>query len=774
MKLRSLKLVPLLITAGVLALICLLAAFSRSVPGFDIFQRLELMTYDWRVRLAAQAPAETATNLGFVYIRDESIEALLDGSLDYKARLYWPRHVYGRLVRELAAQGAEGVAFDVLFAELWPDPPTSLPGESSESSDEFFGRQLREAGNVILAADKGILPPEAFRARAWAIGDIGAKADSDGLLRRVKPFEDYYVWHPLIKQAARVWDADLREAKIGEKGILIPTVGGGQNVILLKEGEQFDQVVLYRQLTGQEPPVNAVTLQRAFERVRIWDMGITMAALALKLDLANAEIDPEARRITLRGSDGIERVIPTDASGQIYIDWSVTPYDPRLTREPIEFLLMRERDRRLGRTESLTNRWAGKLAFVGSVATGSDLTDLGPTPLEKQTYLTSRFWNVANSVLTGRFVQRLPLKWELALIAAFGAVSTILTWRLRSLFAAGAVVLSGAAYVWTAVDLYVNERYWVPMVFPLSGLVFTQFALVTYRAFVEQNERRRVKSVFAKIVSPSVVNELLDAKHLSLGGTRRRMTVFFADVRGFTEMTDEEHARAEDYVQTRGLAGKEAEAYVDQQSREILSTVNLYLGTIADLVKKHDGTLDKYIGDCVMAFWGAPSPTEKHAIASINAAIESLRAIDALNRERSAENKRREEENAHRAQRGEAPLPPLKVLAVGVGVNTGMMTVGLMGSRDHILNYTVFGREVNLASRLESLAGRDRILIGEGTYLDIGRDEPLLASLCRELDPALIRGFRTPVKIFEVNWQTGLPESSLEGVEVPAKEAPAA
>ena len=127
---------------------------------------------------------------------------------------------------------------------------------------------------------------------------------------------------------------------------------------------------------------------------------------------------------------------------------------------------------------------------------------------------------------------------------------------------------------------------------------------------------------------------------------------------------------------------------------------------IADVVKHHDGTLDKYIGDCVMAFWGAPTPNARHALFCVRAAIDAQRAIYELNQRRSTENKRLEEENARRAAAGQSPLPLLKLLAVGIGVNTGIVTVGLMGSEQHTFNYTILGREVNLAQRLEAHSGR--------------------------------------------------------------------
>src|SRR6185312_3600411 len=145
------------------------------------------------------------------------------------------------------------------------------------------------------------------------------------------------------------------------------------------------------------------------------------------------------------------------------------------------------------------------------------------------------------------------------------------------------------------------------------------------------------------------------------------------------------------------LAGERAEAVFDGQARETLDTVNLYLKVIAETVLKHKGTIDKFMGDCVMAFWGAPIPNEHHALTCVRAAIDAQRAVYHLNREREAENKRREAENVRLAAAGQPLMHLLPILVIGTGINTGVVTAGYMGSEER-LNYTVFGREVNLAS----------------------------------------------------------------------------
>lgn len=494
--------------------------------------------------------------------------------------------------------------------------------------------------------------------------------------------------------------------------------------------------------------------QRPYIVERIWNLGIVLASRILGLDLERAVIEPN--QIILRGPD-IERRIPLDADGFFYIDWSIRVGDPRIVSTSIVEGLIRPDQFRFWRKQVGPNEsfaFRDKLVVIGSVGTGGNVADLGATPLDKHTPLVMKHLNVANSLITGRFVRASWPEAELILIIALGALSAALTWNLRVLVASVSVLAMVAIYLGTAFFLFTQFRYWLPLVLPLfGGLLMSHFCMVTYRVLVEQKERQRIKSVFSKIVSPNVVNELLKAESISVRGARRRVSVYFADIRGFTRVTDENQAKAEEYVRSHKLPPAVAEAYLDGQAGEILATVNLYLSVIADKVKEHNGTLDKYIGDCVMAFWGAPTPNERHAVDCVRAAIGAQCAIYELNLQRAAENKRRERENEVRQASGQATLPMLTLLALGSGINTGDVTVGLMGSDAHILNYTVFGREVNLASRLEGVSGRGRIIISDTTYKELKRFDPELAATCVELPAEPLKGFRDAVQIYEVQWR---------------------
>lgn len=697
---RKKHLVPLFIAVGAIGVSCVIAAVSGSSSTVDLLNRLEWISYDWRVRWAAEShPSPASTNLAAVYIDAETVGMLSEGNLGgLQANFPFPRHIYGRVVRELAAQGARAVAFDVMFAERRAMDPVVIQEDGTlEGSDEYFLRQMTAADNVIIAAGSDSHPHELFRQPGVDVADISANSDEDGVLRRVTPFVDDPVhgrrWHMGIELAARELDLNLGAARAERSGLAIPSTSGGKEVF-----------------------------------------------------------------------------IPLDRDGMFLIDWGLAWNDPRLLQTSFGMVLMLDYARSEGgdefvvevldayREEGLAlegeKPFEGKLVVIGSVVEGNNLTDIGVTPLSKRTYLVSKHWNVANTLIQGAWIKQPGLGVELMLVAVMGALVGLIHWR--SGVAGGVLwtIVLGGVYVAIAVALFNARRIWLPVVTPAGvGLVVPFLSIFSYRLIFEQRERRRVKSVFAKIVSPNVVNELLDAETLALGGARRSVSVFFADVRGFTGMTDKFQEDADAHVRDHRLEGAAAERHYDEQAKEVLATVNQYLAAIADVIKKHDGTLDKYIGDCVMAFWGAPTPNEQHAVACVKAAIESQRAIYKLNQARAEENKRRKERNAQGGPDGEPVLPMLPLLSLGTGINSGEVIVGLMGSDQHILNYTVFGRDVNLASRLEAVSGRGRIIIGKATYLQLEKYAPELAAVCVKQPDATVKGFREAQETYEVPWK---------------------
>ena len=744
---------PILIAAGVIALVCVFHFLPRLFPDSTIltsFRRLEWITYDMRTVLAASRPQPYATNLlAGVFITDQDLLNMSDGTFGYAVKFPWPAYFHGKVVRELTEQGAIAIGFDVIFELLDETATVALPDGAETNSDGFFADQLRQAGNVVLASEVegSIFPAELFRTNASAMANIYTARDSDGVLRRVKAFTEYRDWHPEVDSLIRDLDLDPAGVELKSDRIVFPynETDDVFELPLNPDGSApFEDYSLERYDSPQMP----------FTMRRVWNLGIVMAARGMGLDLQQSVIEPN--QILLRGDNGLVRRIPTDSEGYFYVNWSLPFEDSRITDTSFANLV-RDDDWRVKGQAVEEPLFRDKLVIIGSTGTGGNIADLGTTPLGSRTPLVMKHFNVANSIVTGRFVRVFTPGTELLLILLMGSASGLLTWRLRAIAASLTVLAVMSLYAGIGILLFITYGYWLPVVLPLFGaLLLTHVGMVTYRVMVEQKERHRVRSIFSKLVAPEVVNELLQyqVEQMSVRGAQRKVSVYFADVRGFTRMTDEVQAYAEAYVREHQLSPPEAEAYLDAQAGEVLDTVNRYLGLISEIVKKHSGTLDKYIGDCVMAFWGAPINNDRHAVDCVRAAIAAQRAIYELNLSRAAENKRREEENARRLAAGEPRLDLLTLLALGSGINSGTVTVGLMGSEEHGLNYTVFGREVNLASRLEGVSGRGRIIVGEGTYQELHRLEPDLAAKCIELPPQEVKGFRDAVKLYEVQWRT--------------------
>ena len=681
---------PLLLLTAVVLLALGLALATRAPEHLGFLQRLEWMTYDWRVQLAANPSAPADPRLGLLYLDDDSL-ALMNERRGH--RWPWPRSVYAEALQELQKQGAAGVAFDIRFFELNQDQP---------GSDRAFATQLRAGGNVVLAtmgdstARDGwhALPPAPlFATNAAALGHITSDRDPDGVMRRTFAFRDD------------------------------PQLG------------------------------------------RVWHLALVLGARALGLNLDAAEIHND--RIVLRGP-GLERVIPVDDRGRFPIDWSLEKNDFRVTQQSFHELL--KLDAPATATAQPTAPPAAaqpaargippvsfkdKLVVIGSVGSGNNIADHGSTPLEKDSFLISSHWNVLNSLLSGRFVRRVGIGADLLLVALLGFAAGAAALRLEVRRSTAVLVIGAAVYFAVCAACYSRERLWLPVALPLLTALAAHIAVVTWRAFFEGRERARLQAVFAKVVAPEVAAELMRLKELRLGGEHREVTVFFADIRGFTEISNLRHEEALAQARRLNFDAAGTRACLDEQAAAMLATVNLYLKTVSDLVKRHRGTLDKYIGDCVMAFWGAPVASDTHALDAVQAAVAAQRAVHALNRERDAENRRRDSDNALRQLAGQPLLAMLPLLALGSGINTGTVIAGLMGSEDHVLNYTVFGREVNLASRLESASGHGRILIGDGTFRALQHLAPALAATCVSLPPLRLKGFDQSVPCYEVPWREG-------------------
>jgi adenylate cyclase len=254
----------------------------------------------------------------------------------------------------------------------------------------------------------------------------------------------------------------------------------------------------------------------------------------------------------------------------------------------------------------------------------------------------------------------------------------------------------------------------LPIVLVLSLYLFLTF----YKYFTEERKKKELKGTFEKYVSPAIVDEILaDPSHLELGGRKEIITVFFSDVRGFTTISEKLDPRA------------------------LSDLLNSYLTPMTRLVFEHKGTLDKYMGDAIMAFFGAPIHYSDHAAHACRCALAHLKKLKEL--------------------QDEYERKGLPTIDIGIGLNTGEASVGNMGS-DIVRNYTVMGDNVNLGSRLEGINKQygTRIIISEFTYAEVKND-----FVTREIDWVRVKGKAQPVKIFELIAEGTAPSEAVEMIK---------
>ncbi len=357
----------------------------------------------------------------------------------------------------------------------------------------------------------------------------------------------------------------------------------------------------------------------------------------------------------------------------------------------------------------------GRSLIVGATAIG--IYDLRTTPLE------------ANYPGPEIHLTMLANLYEHNFLKYWDAESKYFTWIILIF----GILIS---FFWSqlgAVSSFVSLLITIPIIFGADLLVLekfhnvssgfllliilafaSNFTITFYKYFTEELKKKQLKSTFSKYVSPAVVDELLKSEdNLKLGGRRQRMSVFFSDVRGFTTISEK-------------LAPE-----------ELSRVLNLYLTPMTELVFANKGTLDKYIGDAIMAFFGAPIFDENHAEQACRTALQSLKKLTELQQVFKEQN--------------------LPYIDIGIGINTGEMSVGNMGS-NIVQNYTVMGDSVNLASRLEGTTKEYgiRIIINETTNQDVKGK-----FITREIDRVKVKGKNLPVAIFELLGETSDQQKTL-------------
>ncbi len=391
--------------------------------------------------------------------------------------------------------------------------------------------------------------------------------------------------------------------------------------------------------------------------------------------------------------------LPTDRNGRIWINFS--PHD--------QARYISVKDIIEGRVSP--QAFAGKLVLVGTSAIG--LLDLKTTPVDAAMPGVEVHAQLIEAALTGSLLSSPSYAIVVEMLGALlvaGALS-FLAPLARALALLGTTMLAAAAFAGGSWIAYSHYQTLFDATFPLITLFAVYMSLIGMGYFREQIDRQRIRSAFAQYLSPTLVERLAKSpKQLVLGGEDRVITVLFSDVRGFTTIS---------------------ESYKDDpQGLTIL--MNRLLTPLSNAIMARNGTIDKYMGDAVMAFWNAPLDDPTQEVDACHAALDMLDNVAVLNEERERE-----------AAAGGTRFVPIKI---GVGINTGRCTVGNMGS-DLRFQYTVMGDTVNLASRLE---GQTKpygvsIIIGSRTAAAVADHFALL-----QVDSIRVKGKTEPEVIFTV------------------------
>ena len=636
------------------------------------FQVAESKLYDLAMRWTVD-PARANPAIAIVEIDEISLRRLEP----VVGRWPWPRLVHAVVIDFLARGPAKAVAYDVSLTDRDRSTGFEAGGTTwtGAESDQALVDATRAAGNVIHLAD-GVYE-----------GATGAEGVDRTL--RSAPQGNYGLDDSI----------EARPALSGPyPGLGEAAWALGHNVMLVDEDGPVRRVIPFVRREGVFLPSFGIAAAQAM---------LDVPSAAIRLDRDDLVIGATRLPAPVVDIPRFEGQVGEAQRGRRslirYRGPAILPDGTTPTYRTYSFYdLFYSEQQLLERHPPLIDpvTFKGKLVFIGATAVG--LKDVFAVPLGATGAMAGPHIhaNVADMVLSGRVIHRLSpwLCVLLALLVSVGARYAVMPARV-SVGATMSIGLLAAAY---AAGLLAFDRgLWMPLVPATLGWLLATGGGFAYQYVVEGREKRQVRSLFARYLSKDVYEQVLANPQLAeLGGKRRTMSVLFSDMRGFTTLSE------------RG----DPEALVQQ--------LNEYFSRMVDIVFEHRGTLDKFVGDMVMALYGAPLDDEDHAEHAVATAVAMVRALDELNRGWAASGR-----------------PTL-----GIGVNSGEMIAGTIGSRQ-VRSYTVIGDAVNLGARLESLNKEygTSIIISDATRRQLRTPRTL-----RPLGSVVVKGKSVAVDIYEV------------------------
>jgi adenylate cyclase len=594
-------------------------------------------------------------------------------SLQEIGQMPWPRTVMADLVTKLNDMGAAVITFDMVFAE----PDRTSPGviaENLEGVEDF---------DVLMAEIKKL--PDNDTVFAQAIKDAGnvvtgflfnaeKSYKSPRQIARItgKNYKDKLFTLPGAGSNLRV----INKYAAGNGSFFATTDGDGiiRNVPILmnyqKEGANFKM------------PYPALSL----ETVRVLNGEKMLLVEALENGISHIQI----------GNNG--QIIPTDPQGNFLIYYSRHRDNKNLYLSAVEIL-----------NNSLpVDSVKDKIVLIGTSAVG--LKDIRSTPLDAFIPGVEVHLNIINQILEGKFLYREVYAelMEAVFILVTGLLIVVFLPFTGVVVQTAATLLISAAAVYAGIYAYMAHGVLIDVLYPVIaiGVLFVLSTILMYLR--TESERKQVRDAFGLYISPDFMEELTaDPDKLKLGGEIRDLSVMFTDIRSFTTISE-------------GLTPE-----------ELIQLMNDFLTPMSDLVMSNKGTIDKYMGDAMMAFWNAPLDDADHERHACLTALGMQAALTPINEAIQEKAKTKGAENA--------PM----LLKAGIGINSGPCAVGNMGSRQRFA-YSALGDAVNLGARLESQTKNygTGILIGRTTWLKV----PELATL--EFDLIQVKGKTVPEHIY--------------------------
>ena len=356
--------------------------------------------------------------------------------------------------------------------------------------------------------------------------------------------------------------------------------------------------------------------------------------------------------------------------------------------------------------------FVGKKLYYGLTATGT--SDLNPMPFDPRYPMVGLHANALNTILDNKLIYEVP-KVQVALV--IGIIGILLAFGVPALSAAMGGLVTAiiiGAYGWLSFWLFTNQQIWLDMVGPLSALLIGYLGITVYNYIQEEKNKNFLKESFGTYVSPELIDQMYESgEEPSLGGEEGYHTAFFTDIQSFSAFSEKLTAS------------------------ELVALLNQYLTDMTDVLLENNGTLDKYIGDAIVAFYGAPIDVDNHEYWACKTAIEMQDKL-AILREGWQEEGDRWPEIVHNMQNR-------------IGISSGQMVTGNMGSEAR-MNYTMMGDNVNTAARLESSAKQYGIYIqiADSTYQAVKEKV-----VVRDLDNVRVLGKNEPVKVWELISEVG-------------------